>query len=119
MQLTTERLAEFIGGDMEIQNGNEDYLYRGPIESAVVEGGEVKVRFRWLAKNDGGANRPTPNWTSDDRLGYVASLEIYSVSDIGNGRICLNSSIVGEMVVIFPPDGSRLDPERVKGLEVA
>ena len=67
MQLTTEELARFVGGDMEIQNANEDYLYRGPIERATVEGGEVRVHFKWIAKNDGGPNRPTPTWTKDDR----------------------------------------------------
>ncbi len=116
MELTAERVAEFVGGDMEIQNRDENYLYRGPIKSATVEGDEVRVQFKWLAKNDGGPMSPTPTWTKDDRLDYAASLQVYVVSDIGNGRICLNSSIVGEMVVLFPPDGSRLDPSRVTGL---
>ncbi len=117
MELTAERIARFAGGDMEIQNPGEDYLFRGPVETATVEGGEVRVRFKWLAKNDGGPSNPTPTWTKDDRPDYAASLEIYAVSDIGDGRICLNSSIVGETVVLFPPGGSRLDPSRVKGLE--
>ena len=119
MQLTTERLAAFVGGDMEIQNESEGYLYRGPIERATVEGGEVRVRFKWLAKNDGGPSSPTSTWTKDDRPDYSASLQIYSVSDIGDGRICLNSSITGETVVLFPPGGSKLDPARVANLEAA
>ncbi|MCX6781581.1 MAG: hypothetical protein NTW66_00435 [Candidatus Magasanikbacteria bacterium] len=101
---------------MEIQNPGEDYLFRGLIEHVEVEGEDVKVRFKWLAKNDGGPNRPTSTWTKDNRLDYAANVGIYSASDIGMGRLCLNSPIVGETVVLFPPDGSRLDPARVKGL---
>jgi len=117
MELTAKRVAEFVGGDMEIQNPSENYLYRGPIESATVEGEDhLKVLFKWLAKNDGGPNRPTPTWTRDEKLEYTASLTIYSVSDIDNGRICLNSFIGGETVILFPPGGSHLDPARVTGL---
>ena len=116
MQLTTEKVAEFIGGDMEIQNPGEDYLYRGPIKAATVEGDDVKVEFKWLAKNNGGSNSPTPEWTKGERLYYAASLQIYAVSEIGMGRICLSSMIVGETVVLFPPSGEKLDPSRVAGL---
>lgn len=116
MQLSTEQLATYIGGDMEIQNRGEDYLFRGPVEHAEVKGEDVKVRFKWLAKNDGGPNRPTSTWTKEDRLDYAVNTGICSVSDIGMGRLCLNSFIVGETAVLFPPNGSHLDPTCVKGL---
>lgn len=113
----TQKVAEaFVGGDMEIQNRGEDYLFRGPIERIVVEDDTLKVHFTWVARNDGGPSSPTSTWTSDDRLDYAASLEIYSASDIGEGRLCLTSSFTGELVVLFPPNGSKLDPARVAGL---
>lgn len=118
MQLTAEMIAGFVGGDMEIQNPEENYLYRGPIESVTVICKKLKVRFKWLAKNDGGPRRPVPTWTSEeDRLNYEASLVIYTASDIGQGRICLNSPVTSERAVLFPPGGSKLDPSRVSGLE--
>lgn len=123
MLFNTETLATFIGGQMEIQNKNVGYLFRGEIERAVVEDGVVKVRFVWLARNDGRPDRPSPEWTTDNDLDYVASLLIYVVSDIGMGRIAMNSAIVGEVVVFFPKwytnlegDESKLDRSRVKGL---
>lgn len=119
MLLTAELLARFVGGEMEIQNMREDYLYRGPIESATIEGDEVRVRFRWLAKNDGGSASPTATWTKADRLDYAVSMQICSVSNIGQGRICLNVPVTGELVVLFPPSGSKLDPARVAGLAAA
>ena len=121
MQLTTQAVAKFTGGQMEIQNQGEGYLYRGEVESIAVENNELKVKFVWLAKWEGFPPLPK-KWVKDDRLDYAASLEIYSASDIGAGteggnRLCLQSGIVGETVVLFPPDGSKLDRAKVEGIE--
>lgn len=122
MELTTALLALYVGGQMEIQNQGEGYLFRGEVESIAVEEGELRVHFAWLARGEGFP--PVPNqWVKDDRPDYVASLEIYTASDIGPSagggasRIHLNSSIVGETAVLYPPDGSKLDRSRVEGLQ--
>ena len=123
MELTTEMLAAFVGGQIEVQNEREDYLYRGQIKTAQVsDEGEVCVELHWMAKGDEGF--PSANWTADDKLSYVASLEVYSASNIGpspdggGDRLCLTSGIIGETVVFYPPGGSKLDPARVKNLVV-
>ena len=126
MQLTTQAVERFKGGQAEIQNQNEGYMYRGEVETIAVENNELRVKFAWLAKGEGFPPIPK-KWVKDDRLDYAASLEIYSVSDIGSSghdtggdsRICLNSFIVGETVVLFPPNGSKLDPAKVEGLQLA
>ena len=126
MQLTTQTVTRFIGGQVEIQNQDEGYMFRGEVKTIVVENNELRVKFAWLAKGEGYPPFPK-KWVSDDNLDYVASLEIYSVSDIGSSghdvggdsRLCLNSSIVGETVVLFPPNGSKLDPAKVEGLRLA
>lgn len=126
MLLTTQAVAKYEGGQMEIQNEGEGYLYRGEVATIVVENNEVRVKFAWLAKGEGFP--PVPHrWVSNDRLDYAASLEIYSVSNIGRSsdevgggdRLCLYSSIVRETAVLYPPDGSKLDPARVEGLQLA
>ena len=127
MQLTTQVVARFQGGQMEIQNQNEGYLFRGEVATIAVENSELRVKFTWLAKGEGFPPIPQ-KWVKDDRLDYTASLEIYSVSKIGSSgeevgggdsRLCLNSLIVGETVVLFPPNGSKLDPAKVEGLRLA
>lgn len=117
MQLTPDALARFKGGQLEIQNQGEGYIYRGEIASVTVEDNSVKVRFAWLAKGKNGF--PPQGWIKDDSLDYAASTEIYHGSDIGDGRISMHSPIVGEMAVFFPPDGSKLDPTKVEGLKLA
>ncbi len=111
---------------MEITNEGEEYLYRGEIETIAVKDGELQVQFSWLAKGEGFPPLPE-KWVKDDRLDYKASLEIYSANNIGpsggevggGDRICLTSPIVGETVVLYPPDGSKLDPAKVEGLQLA
>lgn len=126
MRLTTQMLTTFIGGQIEVQNPNEGYIYRGEIKTAVVEDNEVRITLNWMAKGEGYPPIPT-RWVTDGRLDYAASLEIYSVSNIGpsggevggGNRISLNSQIVGELVVLYPADGSKLDPTKVVGLKLA
>ena len=118
MQLTTQAVAKFQGGQMEIQNQNEGYLFRGEVATIAVENNELRVKFAWLAKGEGFPPLPK-KWVKDDNLDYGASLEIYHASEIGDGRLSLNSPIVGELAVLFPPNGSKLDPSKVEGLQLA
>ncbi|MFA4955134.1 MAG: hypothetical protein WC641_07550 [Patescibacteria group bacterium] len=124
MRLTNEDVQPYRGGQMEIQNSGERYMYRGEIASIVVEGDELRVRFAWLAKGEGFPPIPK-KWVKYDDLDYAVSLMFYAASkglgdeDTREERIILNSSITGELVVIFPPTGSKLDPRKVEGLELA
>jgi len=124
MRLTTAEVTRFVGGQMEIQNQNEGYMFRGEIATIAIEENSLVAKFNWFAKGEGYPPLPK-RWVKDDNLDYAASLEIYSVSDIGpsggevggDSRLCLNSSIVGEIVVLFPPNGSKLDRAKVEGLD--
>lgn len=124
MQLTQEMLAGFVGGQAEIQNVDEEYLYRGEIAEISIENDTLKIKFSWCAKGEGFPPIPM-RWINDEGRDYAASLDIYAVSDVGpsgcvggSNRLCLNSAIVGETVVLYPPNGSRLDPARVEGLAI-
>jgi hypothetical protein len=117
VDFTNEKAGTYVGGQMEIQNDQEGYIFRGEIAEAVVFKGELKVRFSWLAKGEGFPPIPT-RWVKDNNLDYSASLEIYGVSDIGDGRLALNCPYTGELVVLFPPDGSKLDPNTVVDLQL-
>jgi len=114
MDLKT-KVDSYVGGQMEIQNQVEEYLYRGEIERIAVEDNELRVRFAWVAKGEGYPQ--LKKWIKDDGLDYAVSLEICRVSDIGDGRICLRSPITHELAVLFPKDGSKLDPSTVEGLD--
>jgi hypothetical protein len=116
LKLTAAAVAKYVGGQMEIQNHNERYLYRGEIDSITVEDDLLQVTFAWLAKGEGFPPIPK-KWVKDEKRDYVASLGVYIASDIGDGRLCLDSPIVGELVVLFPPNGSKLDPSKVEGLQ--
>lgn len=115
-QITTEDLVAFIGGEVEIQNQIEGYLYRGEIAEVKVEGENLVIKFAWSAKNRGGPNDLNPDWDNETNLDYSASLAIYVPSDIGEGRMAFTSFITNETAVLFPADGSKMNPERIQGL---
>ncbi len=120
MKVTTESLASFVGGEAEIQNQVEDYLYRGEIAEVRVEEGNLLIKFAWFAKNRGGPfggeKGRSEDWDNQSNLDYEAGLNIYFPSDIGNGRIAFNSPVTNELVTLFPADGSKMNPENIHGL---
>lgn len=124
VELTTEYLQRFVGGQIEAQNEVERYMYRGAISAIRMEGNDLVAELAWMAKGEGGPPIPS-KWVVDDNKPYRASMEIYSVSNIGpsggevggGDRICLQSFIVNETTILFPADGSKLDPAKVEGLQ--
>ncbi len=116
-QITTESLARFVGGEAEIQNQFEDYLFRAEIADIKVDHGSLVIKFAWCAKNRGGPfggeKGPSPDWDNETNTDYSASLEIYNPSDLGDGRMTFQSPITHETVVLFPADDSKMNPERI------
>ncbi len=120
MELTKDTdLSSFVGGQLEVQNSQEGYLFRGEIRSLRVEGegqnADLTVELNWMAKGEGYPPGPS-RWVKSENRPYTASLMVYSASEIGEGRLCLQSSILGEVTVLFPAGGSTLDRSKVEGL---
>jgi hypothetical protein len=118
MELTQEMADRFVGGQLEVQNRNENYLYRGEIATVKITGDDANTRsltvtFNWFAQM-----QEDFKWSGSEPTPYTVSLLIYSVSDIGDGRLSLYSYITGETTVLFPPGGSKLDPAKVRNLVV-
>lgn len=119
MKLTTEIVRPFIGGQAEILNRGEGYVYRGEIATAIVESNQLRITFVWLAKNV-----VSECWVkSDTHHDRVISLTTCIVEKIGPGtkggdRLCIRDTMTGEAVVLFPLDGSNLNREMVVGLEL-
>lgn len=115
MQMDSKLLEKYVGGQMEIQNQGQKYLFRGEVEVIIAEDDQVLVKFAWLARGEGFP--PVPQrWVKTDRLGFAMNLLLYIPSDIGDDRLCFNSSLSGELVVLYPRGGSKLDPAKVRGL---
>ena len=110
IQLTGGILARYVGGQIEIQNSEENYILRGQIDHLVIEGDMLAIHLIWFASGDGGV--PPYGWTEDPRTSY--SLHILSASDLGIDRIGMRTSIIGEFAVLFPPYGSKLNRTKVK-----
>lgn len=114
MQVDQATLDRFIGGEIEIQNREERYIYRGEVSEVTIDGDELRFTLAWMAK---GTDYPSlsTDWERDQRLTYNVSLMIYAISDIGDDRLCLTSFVTGELAVLFPPNGSKLDQSLIRG----
>jgi len=120
MKLTTADVTRLIGGQMERQNSRDGYIYRGEISTIAIVNNKLTVRLSWNAKGEGFPPIPQ-QWVEDKNITFSTSLNLYTVSnigpsggDIGGGdRLCLNCPTTGEMIVLYPPDGSKLDPAKI------
>lgn len=115
MQLTQAILDRYQGGQLEIQNQDEGYLYRGEVERAWIQGDDLCVRFVWFAKGEGYPPLPK-RWVNDGRLDYKVSATLTSAKVLSEGRIAYSFMGARELGIFFPPDGSKLDPAKVEGL---
>jgi hypothetical protein len=128
MKPTHEQLQAFVGGQMEIQNDAEGYLFRGEIRAIAFQGEDFYVRFKWFAKK-GGTPQPPPlygdKWVKEDKLDYELSVldgfthfqESPGSPGDTHGRIIIQSVISGELCVLYHPTAERkLDPASVEGL---
>ncbi len=123
--LTQEMAGKFKGGQVEVQNLVEHYLFRGEIAQITVDGNDVQIKFTWKARGVGFPPIPE-KWVNDSELDYQINIAFSLVHDIGpsgecsDARLCINmQNLTGELIVIFPPNGSKLDPTRVEGLQLA
>lgn len=114
-ELTRDVLAQFVGGELEVQNQGGGYLYRGEIRTITIDSeNKLVVELAWNARGLGYPPLPTKGWVYDSTLRYEASLEIYPVVENSDSRIILNGWATGELVVLFPRNGSKLDQSKIK-----
>lgn len=113
-----QAIAQYVGGQLEIQHHTQHYLYRGEIKSVEIgtgeNEGELVIKFKWLAKM--GENG---EWQNETDLDYAISMDLAYFSRISDNRIYYEVAIVDEFGTFFPPDGTKLDPKKVNGLVLA
>jgi hypothetical protein len=113
--LDLNTLVAFVGGQIEIQDPF-DGISRGEIAEITQDGNMINIRFAWFAV---GNSVPPTSWTSDpDNLVQSLSSTEYMMYSIGQGRLMVTSMVLGDSWVFFPADGSKLDPAKVKALEI-
>ena len=122
MELSAELLQKYVGGELELQNERFGHCYRGQIKTMEIRKGRLWVTFNWIAKAVDYPPFPT-KWAIDKWEDYHPLLSSFSATNIGpsgpeiggSDRLFLEFPVLGDKVVLFPPDGSKLDPSRIQG----
>lgn len=133
-EIATGIFNPYIGGELEIQNEIENYMYRGKVATVSVTDGILKVKFAWLARaiNDDGGNSvlPTNGWIEDDNLSYSLTLfvgpdasipgdegiQLVSARALDTRGLVISSGVHNELLVFFLPGKSQLNADRVRWL---
>lgn len=120
MELTSETVARYIGGQLRVRNRGACYLYCGEIKTATVEGTEngpvLRITLAWNATGEGYPHS-IRRWANNTNLNYEAQLHIH-LTDFQDGCISLHSPDTGEKAVLFPPSDPQLEPSQVEGLSI-
>jgi hypothetical protein len=130
----------YVGGELEVQNGQEGYLYRGKIASLEFipaddhNGAVLKATLEWNAKADGkrlgGGFVPTNGWDEDTVLDYSCNTDLPDLENVdgpnipnvifqtveGMLRLIISNPYTGETTVLYPKDGSKLNQDNVRWL---
>lgn len=121
VKITDELLRRYIGGQVEIQNSFEKYLFRGEIASIEIERDEdsrepmLAFTLAWMAECVGYPAQPE-RWVLHDDLGHGIDLSVCIAAQLGDNRLMFTHSYTGEVAVLYPLGGSQLDPAKVEGL---
>jgi hypothetical protein len=115
-----EELLVYVGGQMLIVKcGQAASMFCGEIAQIVPIGSnEICFKMKWMAKGDG------DRWKVTDKLEHRISMEVFIGYNVGpeqSGGDCVfmfSTKAKGDWIVLYPPDGSRLDRASVEGLEL-
>jgi hypothetical protein len=119
MELTSELLRSFVGGQFAVDDRPKRRIVQGEIKQIDL-GLRQGVRYvlivpEWMALSDHYPARSV-GWRALEPLPYIASFAHYTVSDGGNGRIKLTSSKTGEVTTLYPRGRGTLRRDDVGGL---
>lgn len=103
---------DLVGGDIESQE--DGVVYRGPLAEIKDDGDSVSFKSPWCAR----MNPDTGEWEKWPITSSFVGKDATKPQDIGNGRIFFQMPFLG-VCTIFPKGGSKLDPAKVKDLDLA
>lgn len=121
MHLTQIVLSRFAYGQIETRKRGRQYVLRGDIEIIVLNGGTLEVVCFWVAtKNTSGPNPHVWSVCQVKSFSYQERQYRYDEAELaetGILRLFTPSDPYEDEIFLYPPDGDRLDPSHVVGIE--
>ena len=97
-------VGSYVGGQMEVQNPYEGYMYRGEISEIGIEGDKLKIEFDWVSKAKE-FSPAQPVWARHKEMSYSIDLRAYTPLDVGGGEFAIHSRSSNREVVMLLPKG--------------
>jgi len=111
MELTAELVVPFVNGQIEIQNMDGRYLFRGQIATIDVTDQTFVVTLAWMAENI--AFPYGVQWLKDNNLTYEVFIRLHSIR-AEETRLVIIFPLIREIVTLFMQDTSMLDPSVIE-----
>lgn len=116
--LTTELLARFKNGRLEIQSVQHKTIHCGEIKDITVRASLLEARFTWIALARG---YPVPHgwYAIRNEHAYITNIGLVQPLNKSGGRIVLNNTHRLETAILYPADyPTLLQPYAVEGLKI-
>ncbi len=124
MQLTTEDVQRFVGGQMVFHRRSKlvgKRCYCGEIANIRIQKGHLIVKLAWVAERRGlhGEERWVKAIRSLDRSDNIKDCSVsINQNTRGDGYIVVISNLPSGFNVLYPKNGNKLNPAEVVGLQL-
>ncbi len=93
---TQEMLSKFIGGQHEVHDKRNTYVYRGEIQNMTLCEGTISITYVWQAKLVDGI------WYEVKPETYATDITVSLFAARRDGVLCYQTTIIGEIGTLFP-----------------
>jgi hypothetical protein len=121
MHLTQVVASRFVFGQVETRKKGRQYILRGDIEIIVTNQGTLDIVCHWVAIKDT-SNHSPHSWVLCKLRNFSYQIDQYrydedELKETGVLRLTNPNDPYEDEILLYTPDGSRLDPQHVEGIE--
>ena len=121
MHLTQTVASRFSYGQVETRKKGRQYILRGDIEIIVTNQGTLDIVCHWVALKDTSKSKPH-RWVLCKLRTFSYQIDQYSydeqeLNETGVLRLVNPDDPYEDEILLYPPEGNRLDPKHVDGIE--
>lgn len=122
MRINQEIARRFTFGQIETRKRDRQYILRGDIEIIVIGNGRLEIVCHWVALKDI-SESSDGKWTSCHIRSFAYVVDQYHfdeqrLQETGTLELTNPNDPYEDQIVLYPPDGDRLDPRHVEGIEL-
>ncbi len=110
MHLDINTILPYRGGQIEVHNAREDYLFRGQINKLILKDDVLIITLAWITNARGHAQ--SLRWVRAEVRAHQVKLEEYELIPTQDASLRFQSPSIGELIILSLPGVRVLNPQR-------